>query len=337
MIRSSAQCVSLFLLMSNAVFAGSDELAGFSAYYVGGLFSSDEHYSIEASADLLFSDKHWLGLTAMHSDSQGPFASLPGSRSAAFDIGFGGELKPVQYSLAAAWSNDQGLGDTLRYRAALASEYADWMASLSLEWRDARYQLSNFNALLRGIDELLEAQLQEQLQARFPHINATDLLALQADLDIRSLAYTADLEYSASDVLRIYVAYTYYDYREAPDRVRLSAGLNRFGDTDRGQRVLAQINQALASSVDGLAGDFRRGFYTRSASIGLDLDHANHNWLVELSHDKDAISGQAIHSASVQWITPLADVSDLRIAITSHRAGKLGNSNQIAFGVFFYH
>ncbi len=324
------------LMLSGIAAADNDELAGFSLYYLGTTLTDNDQYSAEVSADYVFAKEKWLALAAMHADAQGASASFPGASSSAFDISFGQRFKSFQYSLGAVWIDDQGLGDTAQYRGAFGAEYDDWSFKFTTEWRDAAYHLSNFDALLRDIDSFLEEQLQQQLQSRFPEVDFANLISLQAELDIRSLAYTLDLTYTASDSLRVFGAYTYFDYRDAPDRVRLSAGLNRFGDTERGQRVLAQINRTLINSVDGLAGDFRHGFYTRSASIGLDFDSGNHNWLLEFAYDKDAISGEAFRSAGLQWIAPLGEASDLRIALGHRRANTLGNSNQISVGVFFY-
>lgn len=336
MAQQSATVLFLCVMLSSGAFADNDELAGFSVYYLGGSHSDDDQYSAEVSADYLFSKERWLGVAAMHTDARGRSAAFPGASSTAFDISLGQSLNYFQYSVGATWIEDKGLGDTAQYRGAFGAEHEEWIVKLTLEWRDAAYHLENFDSLLRGVDAFLEDQLQQQLQSRFPQVNFNNLIALQADLDIRSLAYTLDLTHTASDSLRVYGTYTHFDYRDSPNRVRLSAGLNRFGDTDRGHRVLAQINQALANSVDGLAGDFRDGFYSRSASIGLDFDSGNHNWIVELSHDKDAISREAIRSANVQWITPLGVFSDLRIAVGHRRANTLGNSSQIGIGVFFY-
>lgn len=323
-------------MLSSLAVADNEELAGLSVYYLGATFSDEDQYSAEVSADYLFARERWLAVAAMRADTRGASASFPGASSTAFDISYGQSLNNFQYSLGTAWIEDKGLGDTVQYRAAFGAEHNDWMAKLTVEWRDTAYHLNNFDALLQSVDDFLEEQLQEQLQSRFPQVDFDNLIALQADLDIRSIAYTLDLTYSASDSLRVFGAYTHFDYRDAPDRVHLSAGLNRFGDTDRGQRVLAQINRVLINSVDGFAGDFRHGFYTRSASVGLDFNSGNHNWLLQLAHDKDAISGEAIRLASLQWIMPLGASSDLRIAVGSRQADNLGNSNQIGIGVFFY-
>lgn len=333
--RTSMFCL-VCVVLSSVASADNDELAGLSLYYLGGTLGDDDQYSVEVSADYLFSKERWLAFAAMRADTQGKSASFPGASSTAFDIGFGQSLNKFQYNLGAAWIEDEDLGDTAQYRVALGVEQNDWMVRLGLEWRDTAYHLSNFDALLQSIDGFLEEQLQQQLQNRFPQVDFNNLIALQADLDIRSLAYTLDLTYSASDSLSLFAAVTHFDYRDAPDRVRLSAGLNRFGDTDRGQRVLAQINRSLINSVDVLAGDFRHGFYTRSASVGLDFDSGNHNWLLQLAHDEDAISKEAIRLASLQWIAPLGAASDLRIVVANRQADHLGSSNQIGVGVFFY-
>ncbi|MEM8496852.1 MAG: hypothetical protein AAF542_02445 [Pseudomonadota bacterium] len=324
------------LMLSGLAAADNNELADLSVYYLGGLLSDDDQYSAEISADYLLANDKWLALAAVRAETRGAFASFPGSSSTAFDMSFGQRLKTLQYSAGASWIEDEGLGSTAQYRGAFGAELDDWSLKLTVEWRDTAYHLSNFDALLRSIDEFLEDQLQQQLQSRFPQVDFNNLIALQAELDIRSLVYSLDIAYSASDSLSVFGAYTHFDYRDAPDRVQISAGLNRFGDTDRGQRVLAQINRALINSVDGLAGDFRHGFYARSASVGLDVNSGNHSWLFEYAHDKDAITGEAIRSAGLQWIAPLGEASDLRIAVGHRRAETLGNSNQISVGVFFY-
>ncbi len=336
MTQRSVWFFFLGILLPGIVCADSEELAGLSVYYAGGSLSNDDQYSAEVSADYLLSEDIWLGVALMHTDTRGAYSAFPGASSTALDFSFAQTFNVFQYNVGAAWIEDEGLGNTAQYRGSLGAEHKDWMVKLSLEWRDAAYHLDNFDALLRDIDAFLEDQLQQQLQSRFPQVDFNDLLALRAELDIRSLAYTLDLTYAASDSLRVFAAYTHFDYREAPDRVRLSAGLNRFGDTTRGQRVLAQINQALINSVDGLAGDFRQGFYTRSASLGLDFERGNHSWSLQIAHDKDAISTEAIRSASVQWIAPLGASSDVRIALGHRRADTLGNSNQIGIGVFLY-
>ncbi len=307
----------------------AEEDLSFTAYYLGSTWSSKGQFSVEGSLDHSFNKRNWLAVSGLTASGADESDGQPGLDTRGIDIDFGQRLEPFSWRIGAGWLGDSGLAETHRLQLGLGYERPRWQLDASFEHRTINYELESFAGLLRALDRLLEAGLRAELESRFPGVQFGDLIELNAELDLNTQIYGLDLSYNLLDQLQLFAGYSHSQFSRDPGQFELHAGLNRYGDTRQGQQVIANLNQRLINSFNGLASDFRGGLYDYSAMVGLDWGVGEHSLVMEYGFDRDAIDGSAVNSLFLQWMVPLSASLDMRLV-----AGRSDTRAQGALGFF---